>query len=89
MSSQRSKSLQFGDNGAIVVDDTATYTGDFGIFFPMSTCVIDQVQSKPGRVEIDNVAGFSGKTLIAGCPIYGWITSFKLTSGWGVLYKAP
>lgn len=89
MSSVRTNSLQFGNNGAVFIDDTATHTGNFGLFYPLSTCVLDTVTTKTGHNEIENASGMSGVSILAGAPIYGWITSIKLTSGYGIAYKSP
>lgn len=89
MSSVRTNSLQFGNNGAVFIDDTSVREGNFGLFYPLSNCVIDSIQTKTGKVGITGIGNLSGKTILAGCPIYGWITEIKLTSGFGIAYNSP
>jgi len=67
-----------GKRGSRVVDDTATYTGDWVAMVVINDAVI----SVGGLTsEITNEDGLEGITLPAGLVIYGNITSIDLTSG--------
>jgi hypothetical protein len=72
-----------GLSGAERVNDTATHTGAYWVFHAITDCVLTSI-------SYGNPTGgaAAGDTIKAGDRIYGNITSLRLLSGTGELYRA-
>lgn len=81
--SPRVNALQFGLNGATVVDDTTATPGEFGEVYVLNDAVISAITAP----DIVNVSGITGITLPAETRIKGRIDSITLTSGVVIAYN--
>ena len=75
--------FQFGEEGAIFVEDTNAHSGNFFALQAISDVVINSVTAP--KLESGSLAG---ETITKGMIIYLNITAITLTSGKALLYKA-
>jgi len=72
-------------SGQIVVTDDTTHTGEFFAFHALTPCVVNSVTFRAGYSVTGSWASLT--SIPAGAVVGGYFTSFKLTSGEGILYK--
>ena len=78
--------VSLGQRGFIFTDDTNAVNGNFAAIQIIADTVFASLTALDSTVG--NLAGGSGITLSAGTIIYGPFTSYDLTSGKVIAYKA-
>ena len=78
--------VSLGQRGFVFTDDTTAVDGNFAAIQIITDTIFASLTALNSTVG--NLAGVSGITLTAGTIIYGPFTSYDLTSGKVIAYKA-
>lgn len=84
-------SLELGQLGANVIEDTAEYTGDWGVIQALTDVAFTKLTSSTMRSADDTAvypaASWSGKNLFGGDRLFGRFSTIQLASGVAICYK--